>query len=261
MSDSFVTEEEKRRQAKNSVFSDDVKRRVSMPAIQHQLHQKESEGLTQPSQPHDDSRSSQSAQPQTESHSKGEKIGDTGQSPYSHLLSVTFAASVPQASMQSPSGCEIQNQRRSTPHDEQDELHGEAVRLPDEYSSPEGKIERLRSSASTPSASASPDSKAKPDPATLSGLAPIDDTRIETPESDKASSEVALRNDHHVVLSAKEVVDFRRSVEERIDDVIDDVESMNEGIAEDIGSLRDEVADLTRLMHQLLERFDAEEKY
>jgi len=54
---------------------------------------------------------------------------------------------------------------------------------------------------------------------------------------------------------------FRKNVEERLDTIYEELEAMNEGVAEDVGSLREEVSQLTRLMHQLLERFDADERY
>ena len=40
-----------------------------------------------------------------------------------------------------------------------------------------------------------------------------------------------------------------------------ELEDMNDGITEEVSCLREEVSELTKLMHQLLARFDAEERY
>jgi len=54
---------------------------------------------------------------------------------------------------------------------------------------------------------------------------------------------------------------WRKEFEQKLDDLGEDLAVINEGIEDDFSSLRDEVSELTRLMHQLLCRFDAEEKY
>jgi hypothetical protein len=73
-----------------------------------------------------------------------------------------------------------------------------------------------------------------------------------------------LRSGSAVTLDAQiSLVDmsWKVSIEEKLDDVREELAVINEGIVDDVESLRADLGALKRLMHQLLGRFDAEEKY
>jgi hypothetical protein len=56
-------------------------------------------------------------------------------------------------------------------------------------------------------------------------------------------------------------LNWKEHIERRLEDVNTNVMNAHEFMSEEVESLREEVADLTKMMHQLLSRFDAEEKY
>lgn len=59
----------------------------------------------------------------------------------------------------------------------------------------------------------------------------------------------------------KSEMTWRNEMENKLEDLGEDLACINEGIEDDFNILKDDVSELTRMMHQLLTRFDAEEKY
>lgn len=84
-----------------------------------------------------------------------------------------------------------------------------------------------------------------------------------TPSRERTASSSAASETQEVspAVEFTEEMAWRKDVDERLDIITEELDAMNEGIAEDVDSLREQVTNLTKLMHQLLARFDAEEKY